>query len=601
MLPQDIPDNLQPCSQNIDGSPGLTYILTPESDTRRIHMVVPPSMAIPVVFLPGIMGSNLRMTRERKETLDRKDNRAWRPDDSLDTVDRVFHPPRHRQLGFDPEHTEVEVYEWTSDGQRFDVEAAQDDRHSNVPHGLNAIPPLLLDDPVPDPLFAPDPAQSAVVPTSAAQKARRRGWSELYFDSYGSVLKELEARLNNVVGIGHKFNQIDPVWEWHFQDKPPSKWGQQSPPAPALTQTELQTLGQAWLPVHAMGYNWLKSNAESAKWVAQRIRDLKKRYEDFGFTCPGVILVTHSMGGLLARALIHPRYGALKDEVLGVVHGAQPPHGAAAAYTRIRTGFENVFILNLKAKLVREVLGDKGPKVTAVMANAPGALELLPHPSYGLVPGGPWLQVQDKEGRTLAQWPQVPGASLAEIYTAPPGAWWRLINPAWIDPAKKYLGNVEDAQKDLRDRIRAATEFAADLATTWHPQTYAHYGADDGQPAYGQVVWQVESGDLTEAGHPALWTLHSENGTGKLIVTTASGRKLTLRLRPPQDAGDGTVPAQTSGARLGPGVKVWAQAGYEHQGSYDNGKVQKATVYAVARIAAQAVRAATAQAPGQRP
>jgi pimeloyl-ACP methyl ester carboxylesterase len=54
-----------------------------------------------------------------------------------------------------------------------------------------------------------------------------------------------------------------------------------------------------------MGYNWLRGNADSGIKTAKRISALMKRYQDQGFQCEKVILVTHSMGGLVARAVIH--------------------------------------------------------------------------------------------------------------------------------------------------------------------------------------------------------------------------------------------------------------------------------------------------------
>mgnify|MGYP000606142997 FL=1 len=254
------------------------------------------------------------------------------------------------------------------------------------------------------------------------------------FDSYGSALKEFEARLNNAVQF-MTGDKIEGVWEFNYLNKPPSAWAKPEGTTikEALTQEEITALGKSWLPVHAMGYNWLKSNGESAKYVAQRIKDLKARYEKFGFTCPGVIVVTHSMGGLLGRALVHPKYGNLKTEVLGMVHGVMPTHGAAATYKRMRAGFEGGAFWDVSANMTQKVLGDDGEKVTAVLANAPGVLELLPNDLYG----ADWLVVQDSSGKTLQSWPQQ-GSALNEVYTQPNDAWWRLLNSEWVDPAEKY-------------------------------------------------------------------------------------------------------------------------------------------------------------------
>ena len=75
-----------------------------------------------------------------------------------------------------------------------------------------------------------------------------------------------------------------------------------------------QAVTGCWFPVHAMGYNWLRSNKKSGKEIAARIEALIKRYVDQGYQCEKVIVVTHSMGGLVARALIHPDMGNLKEK-----------------------------------------------------------------------------------------------------------------------------------------------------------------------------------------------------------------------------------------------------------------------------------------------
>jgi hypothetical protein len=575
------PSDFQPSTQNINGSAGGVIILTPESDTKQVYMVIPPSLAIPIVFLPGVMGSNLRMTKSRQEKLKRKDNRAWRPDDAGDTLVRRHDDPDIRQLNFDPDETEVEYYEWTADGKRFDATQADDKRHSNVPDSLESIHPLLISDPVPIGLHA-QPTQDAA---TAAQKARRRGWSEVMFDSYGSALKEFEARLNNAVQF-MTGDKIEGVWEFNYLNKPPSAWAKPEGTTikEALTQEEITALGKSWLPVHAMGYNWLKSNGESAKYVAQRIKDLKARYEKFGFTCPGVIVVTHSMGGLLGRALVHPKYGNLKTEVLGMVHGVMPTHGAAATYKRMRAGFEGGAFWDVSANMTQKVLGDDGEKVTAVLANAPGVLELLPNDLYG----ADWLVVQDSSGKTLQSWPKQ-GSAVHEVYIQPNSAWWRLMNPDWTDPAEKYK-EEGGSSKFVAWNLQSASKFSNAIADTFHTSTYAHYGNDPYKKSFNRVIWRVVEGDAIDAGPPASWTLLADNKRGQIQVRTASQRTLTLELQAPADAGDETVPSDRSASKVR--AKHWVQTGYDHQNSYKDHQVQAATIYSVAKMASQVVRQA---------
>lgn len=88
-----------------------------------------------------------------------------------------------------------------------------------------------------------------------------------------------------------------------------------------------------------MGYNWFNSNAQAADYLAEQMKAIVKLCEsEVGTECKhGVILVTHSMGGLVAR-MCAKRNPSL---IQWVVHGVQPAIGAATAYRRVRAGWED--------------------------------------------------------------------------------------------------------------------------------------------------------------------------------------------------------------------------------------------------------------------
>ena len=67
---------------------------------------------------------------------------------------------------------------------------------------------------------------------------------------------------------------------------------------------------------------------------------------------------------------------------------------------------------------------------------------MMPGAAYGLN----WLKVVDGAGTLLWSWPRGTGTALANIYLKPPTAWWRLINPDWVNP-----GNV--AKKKAMSRL----------------------------------------------------------------------------------------------------------------------------------------------------
>ena len=70
-------------TQGVGGWAEYTVHMTKTDDTIRHDVKLPPKKVIPVIFLPGVMGSNLRLSKKRQKELDRPDNRSWRPDDMV--------------------------------------------------------------------------------------------------------------------------------------------------------------------------------------------------------------------------------------------------------------------------------------------------------------------------------------------------------------------------------------------------------------------------------------------------------------------------------------------------------------------------------------
>lgn len=659
--------------QGVGGYIQFRVWATPKEDTRRWNLPDPPHRVVPIIFLPGIMGSNLRMSKERQKKLDRKDNRAWRPDDlsPFDVLSGTGYGglmrnarAHERQLNFDPSETEVDYYHYTENADMFDPGGdetiASDARHRNIPDSFAEIPPMLTNAKPPPPEASM--REKMKTRERAAQKARWRGWSEvLYGGAYGDLLRNTEGYMNNILTtVAGQTQYLQPRWhgsDISAKDNPidPRDTARHSRLYPQrtsaslqellrqgaaefgandgapVTEAELRKIAHCWYPVHAMGYNWLKSNGDNAKEIAKRIRAVMALYTKRGLTCDKVILVTHSMGGLLARALIHPKYGNLKEQVLGIYHNVMPTHGAAAAYKRIRCGFEGGWPL-------ANVLGKDGKDVTCVLANSPGGLELLPNQHYGK----PWLKVVDQNNKLLMQWPSpqfenfeqrfirdqarlhpdlvsdliqrktAEATPERDIYTQPESAWWRLFNPLWVNPAN-LNPESEDWMTDVMERTRKAAVFYRDIAQTFHPVTYASYCASSTQLSYGDVVWKVQPDSQIDSryldvgtaaitaqvtkvepaddGPPQTWRLVSEDGAGRLVVQTRV-RRLTLKLQAPDAPGDGTVPAARSAEKVvgfkfahGTGNN---QASYTHQDSYANPQVLASALYAIVKIAGTA-------------
>jgi hypothetical protein len=582
-------------TQGVGGWAEYTVHMTKTSDTIRHDVKLPPKKVIPVIFLPGVMGSNLRLSKKRQEELDRPDNRSWRPDDMVGINSGAAlagaglvgwyknASPEQRQLMLDPNETEVEYYHYTESEDRFDPEGAEtlaaDKLHQNVPDSLEPIPPLIGTRAVTGRNFRRGPLVKKR--ETPAQIARWRGWSEVLFaGAYGKMLKTAESHLNNMV-VGDAAN---PMWKPFFAD--PRTFGGVNAGA-ALTEQDLKKIAACWYPVHAMGYNFLKSNGATATVIAERIRGLAKGYQKRGFKCDEVIIVTHSMGGLLARALIHPKYGNLLNDpavkVLGIYHNVMPTMGAAASYKRMRFGFLEKALLFPETKA--SIFGLNGRHATAILANAPAALELFPGSAYGKS----WLKVVDGSGREMWSWPRDNASALESIYLQPADRWWRLINPKWVNPGKLISGDIAV----VMNRLKEAAAFVEDIKTTFHATScYGSFCSSSERLSYGEVVFKVTDPEVWDSRNIRLspvetWTLLSDDAQGTLKVQTAS-RVLTLVLQPPAAPGDETVPAARSAKQIAGKLFVHGETkgkSYEHQNSYADQDVLASLLYSVVQIA----------------
>ena len=368
-------------------------------------------------------------------------------------------------------------------------------------------------------------------------------------------------------------------------------------------------------PVYAMGYNWLRCNSEAAERLAKRIdawiAEWKARP---GYQCDQVILISHSMGGLVCRAYAkqHP------DKVLGVIHGVQPAVGAPLAYRRMACGTETGDANgdNVSAKGFATIAGKTPAETIPVMGVSPGPLELLP---CHLHPSG-WLKGM-VTGRNIP----APKEMLAlpkrdpydEIYRDM-DSWYRLIDPALIDPGERYRGKKGGALKAVEEAINKAERFHKEILGDYYPpNTYAFYGRDANYLSYGTVRWAGswhEADPIDEAklrkGKPA-----SSNIPGRVLADFGPPGPIATQVRRDADAilraggadplprpnpsiefqvqvqdapGDGTVNWQ-SGAAPAKGVKrLFCTTGYDHQGAYKDEQMRLLTFHLICKIAQDA-------------
>jgi hypothetical protein len=571
-----------PAQQNDGAARKAEGFATPQQDKKPQCAKFLPKRVLPIIFLPGIMGSNLRMSAQRQQELHQKDNIAWRPDilGAMNISGASNDSPAGRQLRLDPLQTTVDIYDPSGP-----AEVSGDGRHENVKLDRSFRSPLLTDDP-----------PTAKNRRTAEQKARARGWGEVFFKSYGEVLQHLESCLNNTSFEG-KLRQewrdvvgVDPHAHWSADRTLPQK---------ALTEDELKKVAAGcWFPVYAFGYNWLQSNGDSAKIIAKRINQVISDLNQSGYACNQVIVVTHSMGGLVGRALVHPKYGNLQDEVLGIVHGVMPAIGAPAAYKRMRAGFEDPGMRHgLEESIGAKVAGNYGDEVTAVLANAPGGLQLLPTESYG----NGWLRVTHN-GCDLEAWPKQ-GNPYSEIYKVQ-GKWYALFREEWINPSGRPPERRGGTFKRTCEYVDKAQSFHQKIAHTFHTNSYAHYGADRERRSFGEVIWQIDRNCADPTGWQD-WPIISDTKQGTLELVRWDPinpnkalypfvdripRPIHATILPPTAPGDQTVPARSADYQLSSGMfkGVFRQTGYEHQSSYKDPRAIASTLYSIVRVAQNA-------------
>ncbi|SNY63056.1 esterase/lipase family protein [Pantoea sp. GL120224-02] len=507
-----------------DGNACYQLFTTPKEKNILQRCVVYPDRVIPVIFIPGVMGSNLRNN-------DKQARNIWRLDSKKELVLYWFgENAKTRRKKLDPKKTTVD------DGGKIDDKKE----------------PFLL------------------------KTRRERGWGTVGYESYGTFLDWLQNTLNDFEN-GHsneRTNLLKTALELEVGDT-------------SVSKEEVDLTFRYLFPVFAMGYNWLQSNAVSAVALNKYIDEKIQFYRLKGRQCEKVILITHSMGGLVARHYTQILGG--ENKVLGVIHGVMPALGAAATYRRMKAGTENG-AGNVKGWGVAKVLGSDAETMTAVLSQAPGPLQLLPGREYGLG----WLKIIDD--KTIYALPNE--CPYSEIYLKQ-DQWWGLCEDQFINPGKSF--SQADRDRDWRtfEKIlqREVMPFIEDLSGKFHHNTWSFYSADESYKSYGDVSWQASTPQI-EA-----WLNRNRQRdglTGRAVNKTemsdkrnvasslsgsgwAKGIHQTYKLLPAEEAGDGTVPVR-SGRINEHSLQARFQVSVEHEPAFQNLLAQQFTLRALVKI-----------------
>ncbi|MGN7983488.1 esterase/lipase family protein [Burkholderia sp. 22313] len=595
--------------------------LTPPDDTRAKETLHDLRPIIPVIFIPGVMGS---------------------PIVTADTGNEAFFAPNMDTVGAMLGGLLSVIVGW------FQSASSRETRFDPLNVSVTPLGPINVGD----------------GKTITEKEARRRGWGSVYRTSYQPVLLWLEQQLNNPMLCGElqgAWCEPDPkgkTWTLHpVLGTAPTQYGAYGK-GEAITEEspEFKRFVKFRYRVYAIGYNWLQSNDDSGRDVVTGVDcpdpQTKKKTRLMGITeicnendTGKAIILTHSMGGLVARFAVL-NHGA-EGSIHGVFHGAQPATGAPLAAKRYKTGGGPEGGMN--GFVNGSLLGRDADEFIAVMANAPGPMELTPMPDYNN--GAAWWIFARPDGTTVMQFPKY-GDAYNELYLN--ADWYGLLpKEDQLDPAnlvRKRLGRDAKGANVLvnhyKDTLKKVVNRQSQLTNNYHGNTYVAYGnggLDTRSPASGTTTEAtnkdnptIEQGELTKnllAWGNAIWTgdvpadvqeselraakLLNDSGKGEIrVLLQQRNLSITFTMQktnkiPDVSAttdwdrvasktgiirGDGTVPAWSADAQargLKPdvpgdpahGVRMaFVQAGYEHMKSYAHPWTRWALLYSVVQI-----------------
>ena len=339
-------------------------------------------------------------------------------------------------------------------------------------------------------------------------------------------------------------------------------------------------------PVYAVGYNWTDSAASAGEKLAARIKEIIAEANTVIGLCEKVIVITHSMGGLVSR-WASEKAGAA-GSILGIVHAVQPVTGAPVAYWRIKAGFEGFGITS-------RVLGNSAERVTPVLGNIPGGLQLLPNKLHLANDGSPkWLTVTEGDEEILA----LPEHSdpYEEIYREPAvvkpadgqkpskNKYWGLVDPNLLNPGHVPPDNPDEYEQMNADAVSAdpwpafldtlaiAERFHDELEKRAHPRTFCVRGV--GHETADVIELRVESNWVHKDPYP----VRGFRG----LFNNSAGKSMQAVLQDPAGDGDATV-VTTSAAALRAAKQLPSDRAVkvEHQPAYGNKEVRAFAIEAI--------------------
>lgn len=573
-----------------------TTIYMDRADKNKIGIFeIEDVRVIPVIFLPGIMGSNL-MAKRPGMPPDETANEAviWRYDSSSSLIEwslATSGPVKRKNL-LHPDKVQVDKRGSISlSAGAKDFTAIQYPQDSSDKEAIAQY------------IEAVSNAVDSIDAEAALFCSRRdRGWGEVAKGSYGEFLDKLQSALYR--DKPSKKQPLHAIYQRLINEKLGTECGDD-----ALSKECIETMYPYQFPVHAVGYNWLGSNKDSALRLSNKVDKIITAYNDRGMKCHKVILVTHSMGGLVARYYSECLDSPGRDKIYGIVHGVMPSTGAAATYTRMKRGTENTGS-TLTGYIASHILGRNAAEMTAICSQSPGPLELLPSAEYGTQ----WLKIIDRHGVETI----LPGINPYDDLYLNKTRWWKLIDENLLNPLNFSLNKFRmDHDWDMyvsliKDNVRPLHE---SLSNKYHKNTYSFYGRADEKniPVSYLTQANVQWVGTPVGGNPNLYPKKTKLDDGRLDLTEVSffrtvdetfseeekkweikennrvvyawvGQRFSLLGA--SENGDGTVPV-CSGQIINNNIKERLSIQLEHESAYKSEMSQMFTLRSIIKIAQQ--------------
>lgn len=282
-----------------------------------------------------------------------------------------------------------------------------------------------------------------------------------------------------------------------------------------------------------------------------------------------------------------------------------PALGAPVAYRRLVAGTESTSPTNdtgddVKADIFATIAGKTTAETTPIMAVSPGVLQLLPTHEYPK----PWLfaRVARPGDRSTPCQPvlALPQGDPYDMYRDTT-SWYRLVDPALVDPAGIYAGSAASASDRVKRAVTEAERFHKEVLSNtngagapcpfYHPNTYAYFGADAAHRSFSRISWLAR-----DDGRGRIPLTASNVRSAVLVDTAADGartvevegkQRLTFALEAQDAPGDDTVPSASGAGPEGKVKQVFKTAGYSHQDSYAHAETLLLTRHLIVKMVVQ--------------